>query len=164
MYHPYLNKLLFSSLRCTNCCTSFLSMSHAGDIVNVWSVVESAETWNCVSHTLAISEKVSTHLINYKCKLLLMLGEDVANPANSRAVGDSSSLLNWKHPEKIVDRRVPVRSLDASSTLDFGKNDGRAARGTGIRLSPTFCERENSEWGMGARFLESRKDHSGRKD
>lgn len=70
-----------------------------------------------------------------------MLGDDVANPENfSRGVGDSSSVLtNWKHP-KIVDRRPPDRSLDASSTLDFGKKDGRAARGTGIRLSPTFCE------------------------
>jgi len=42
-----------------------------------------------------------------------------------------------------VDRRPPDRSLDASSTLDFGKKDGRAARGTGIRLSPTFCEQKH---------------------
>lgn len=73
-----------------------------------------------------------------------MLGDDVVKPGNfSREVGDSSSVLtNWKHPEKIVDRRLPDKSLDASSTLDFGKNDGRAARGTGIRLSPTFCKQK----------------------
>jgi len=42
-----------------------------------------------------------------------------------------------------VDRRLPDKSLDASSTLDFGKKDGRAARGTGIRLSPTFCKQNS---------------------
>jgi len=44
-----------------------------------------------------------------------------------------------------VDRRFPDRSLDASSTRDFGKKDGRAARGTGIRLSPTFCEPKDTD-------------------
>jgi len=45
----------------------------------------------------------------------------------------------------MVDRRFPDRSLDASSTLDFGKKDGRVARGTGIRLSPTFCEPKSTD-------------------
>lgn len=33
--NSYLNRLLCSSPSCTNCCTSFLSISHTGDIVNV---------------------------------------------------------------------------------------------------------------------------------
>ena len=53
---------------------------------------------NQLKHELALTlhQIISMYLINYKCEreLLLMVGEDVANPVNSRGVGDSSSLLN----------------------------------------------------------------------
>lgn len=51
----------------------------------------------------------------------------------------SSASTNCKHPESTNERRCPGTSVGVLSTLDFGKKDGRAARGTGIRLSPTFC-------------------------
>lgn len=61
-----------------------------------------------------------------------------------------------------MDRRLADKSLDASSTLDFGKNDGRAARGTGIRLSPTFCKQKSA--GVSARnfFSSHAKDRPDR--
>ena len=58
------------------------------------------------------------------------------------------SLFSWndRQPDKIVDLRYAPPSREPlpfgdTESLDFGRNDGLTARGTGIRLSPAFYKK-----------------------